>query len=136
MHGLHHRDEDGFPRSEDTELFERLVLVIDQAGLSWLTILKERDNFRSAYDGFDVDVVAAYADEDRTRLLQDAGIVRIRLEVDAVIHTMHAESPAFGMPSGRFRGGWTRTIRARRPVGCLSSGRSSGSPAERSPGNS
>ncbi|MBW3661436.1 MAG: DNA-3-methyladenine glycosylase I, partial [Gemmatimonadetes bacterium] len=70
----------------DDDLFERLVLEINQAGLSWLTILKKRDAFRRAYHGFDVDRVAAYDDAERARLLADAGIVRNRLKVDAAIH--------------------------------------------------
>jgi DNA-3-methyladenine glycosylase I len=67
-------------------LFERLILEINQAGLSWETMLRKRDGFRSAYSGFDVDAVAAYGDQDRERLLQDAGIIRNRLKVDAAIH--------------------------------------------------
>lgn len=67
-------------------LFERLLLEINQAGLSWETILKKRDGFRRAYDGFDVDRVARYGERDRTRLLADPGIIRNRLKVDAAIH--------------------------------------------------
>lgn len=66
-------------------LFERLLLEINQAGLSWLTILKKRDGFTAAYDGFDVDTVADYGARDRERLLNDAGIIRNRLKVDAAI---------------------------------------------------
>ena len=85
-HGPYHDLEYGFPLREEALLFERLVLEINQAGLSWLTILKKRDGFRAAYDGFDVDAVAAYGEKDRARLLSDAGIVRNRLKVDAAIH--------------------------------------------------
>ncbi|RMH12593.1 MAG: DNA-3-methyladenine glycosylase I [Gemmatimonadetes bacterium] len=85
-HGPYHDGEYGFPVRDDAALFERLVLEINQAGLSWLTILRKRDHFRSAYDGFDIDAVAAYGDEDRARLLADPGIVRNRLKVDAAIH--------------------------------------------------
>ncbi|HEX8209232.1 MAG TPA: DNA-3-methyladenine glycosylase I [Longimicrobium sp.] len=85
FHGPYHDEEYGFPLREDDELFERLVLEINQAGLSWLTILKKRDAFRHAYDGFDVERVAAYGDAERARLLADAGIVRNRLKVDAAI---------------------------------------------------
>lgn len=67
-------------------LFERLVLEINQAGLSWETILRKREGFRRAYSGFDVDAVAAYTDQDRARLLADPGIVRNRLKVEAAIH--------------------------------------------------
>ena len=84
-HGPYHDTEYGFPTTDETALFERLVLEINQAGLSWLTILKKRDGFRHAYDGFDVDVVAAYGPDDRARLLADAGIIRNRLKVDAAI---------------------------------------------------
>jgi len=84
-HGPYHDQEYGFPLAGDAELFERLVLEINQAGLSWLTILKKRDGFRRAYGGFDPEVVAAYRARDRRRLLADAGIIRNRLKVDAAI---------------------------------------------------
>ena len=84
-HGPYHDLEYGFPLAGDAELFERLVLEINQAGLSWLTILKKRDAFRRAYDGFDPEIVAAYGARDRRRLLADAGIIRNRLKVDAAI---------------------------------------------------
>lgn len=85
FHGPYHDTEYGFPTDDETALFERLVLEINQAGLSWLTILKKRDGFRAAYDGFDVDTVAAYGPTERARLLDDAGIIRNRLKVDAAI---------------------------------------------------
>lgn len=85
FHGPYHDQEYGYPLLEDHLLFERLTLEINQAGLSWLTILKKRDHFRRAYDGFDLDTVAAYGDADRTRLLGDAGIIRNRLKIDAAI---------------------------------------------------
>lgn len=84
-HGPYHDHEYGFPLRGDAELLERLALEINQAGLSWLTILKKREAFRRAFDGFDVDRVAEYGEADRARLLADAGIVRNRLKVDAVI---------------------------------------------------
>jgi DNA-3-methyladenine glycosylase I len=84
-HGPYHDTEYGFPIRDEAVLFERLLLEINQAGLSWLTILKKRDEFTAAYDGFDVDTVAAYGPEDRARLLDDAGIIRNRLKVDAAI---------------------------------------------------
>lgn len=84
-HGPYHDHEYGFPLRGDAELLERLALEINQAGLSWLTILKKREGFRRAFDGFDPDRVAAYGDADRARLLADASIVRNRLKVDAVI---------------------------------------------------
>ena len=84
-HGPYHDLEYGFPLVGDAELFERLVLEINQAGLSWLTILKKREAFRRAYDGFDPEVVAGYRGRDRRRLLAEAGIIRNRLKVDAAI---------------------------------------------------
>ncbi len=77
--------EYGFPLSDDDLLFERLVLEINQAGLSWATILKKRDGFRNAYAGFDISAVANFGEKDRERLLSDAGIIRNRLKVDAAI---------------------------------------------------
>jgi DNA-3-methyladenine glycosylase I len=84
-HGPYHDHEYGFPLRGDDELLERLALEINQAGLSWLTMLKKREGFRVAFDHFDVDRVAAYGDAERARLLADAGIIRNRLKVDAVI---------------------------------------------------
>ena len=84
-HGPYHDNEYGFPLRDDNRLFERLVLEINQAGLSWLTILKKQRNFRRAYDNFDLDKVAAYGERERERLLNDAGIIRNRLKVDAAI---------------------------------------------------
>ena len=85
FHGPYHDREYGFPQRRETVLFERLALEINQAGLSWLTILKKRAAFRAAFHGFNVDRVAAYGARDRARLLADAGIIRNRLKVDAVI---------------------------------------------------
>ena len=70
---------------DDAVLFERLALEINQAGLSWLTVLKKRAAFNAAFAGFDIDAVAAFGEADRERLLQDAAIIRNRLKVDAVI---------------------------------------------------
>ncbi|MFW5884383.1 MAG: DNA-3-methyladenine glycosylase I [bacterium] len=75
----------GFPVTDEDELFGRLILEINQAGLSWTTILKKEANFREAYAGFDVDTVASFGERDRARLLSDAGIIRNRLKVDAAI---------------------------------------------------
>lgn len=86
VHGPYHDTEYGFPQREESVLFERLLLEINQAGLSWETILRKRDGFRRAYDGFDVDTVADYGAKDRKRLLDDAAIIRNRLKVDAAIH--------------------------------------------------
>ena len=85
FHGPYHDREYGFPLHDDNELFERLILEINQAGLSWLTILKKREAFKKAYRGFDIDKVAKFNERDRARLLADAGIIRNRLKVDAAI---------------------------------------------------
>ena len=84
-HGPYHDTVYGFPARDDAVLFERLVLEINQAGLSWLTILKKQAAFRTAFDAFDVDTVADYGAADRARLLADAAIIRNRLKVDAAI---------------------------------------------------
>jgi DNA-3-methyladenine glycosylase I len=86
VHGPYHDHEYGVPTRDESALFERLILEINQAGLSWETILKKREGFRRAYDGFDVDTVAAYGDDERARLLADPGIIRNRLKVEAAIH--------------------------------------------------
>ncbi len=86
FHGPYHDTEYGFPIRDDDALFERLVLEINQAGLSWLTILRKRDGFSRAYDGFEVARVAAYGAREEARLLADAGIIRNRLKVGAAIH--------------------------------------------------
>ena len=83
---IYHDEEYGAPLAKDNDFFERLVLEINQAGLSWLTVLKKREAFNDAFDRFDVDLVAAYADQDRHRLLNDSGIIRNRAKIDATIH--------------------------------------------------
>ncbi|MFN8412271.1 MAG: DNA-3-methyladenine glycosylase I [Anaerolineales bacterium] len=81
----YHETQYGFPIDDDNLLFERLVLEINQAGLSWITILKKADHFHKAYNGFDIKKVANYTEADRARLLADAGIIRNRLKVNAAI---------------------------------------------------
>lgn len=85
LHGPYHDREYGFPTSDERVLFERMVLEINQAGLSWELMLKKRDGFRAAYDGFEIDRVAAYGARERARLLGDPGIIRNRRKVDAAI---------------------------------------------------
>jgi DNA-3-methyladenine glycosylase I len=95
----YHDHEYGFPLSDDNLLFERLIFEINQAGLSWITILKKAENFRRAYSGFDLETVAGYGESDRARLLGDAGIIRNRLKVNAAIENakrIRALSPEFG----------------------------------------
>ena len=84
-HAPYHEREYGFPVRSDAVLLERLTLEIAQAGLSWLTILKKREAFFRAFEGFEPVVVARYGARERRRLLADAGIVRNRLKVDAII---------------------------------------------------
>ncbi|CAN5641956.1 DNA-3-methyladenine glycosylase I [soil metagenome] len=90
LHKAYHDKLYGFPIQDDNELFCRLVLEINQAGLSWETILKKEQNFRMAYDNFNIKKVAAYQDADRQRLLADPGIIRNRLKVNAAIENANA----------------------------------------------
>lgn len=85
LHKNYHDNHYGFPLHDDNELFGRLILEINQAGLSWETILKKEVSFRKAYSDFDIKKIAAYADADRERLLSDAGIIRNKLKVNAAI---------------------------------------------------
>jgi DNA-3-methyladenine glycosylase I len=85
LNKAYHDTEYGFPLVDDAALLERLALEINQAGLSWTLILKRKDNFRTAFNGFNVDIVAAYMQDDINRLLGDAGIIRNRLKIQAVI---------------------------------------------------
>jgi DNA-3-methyladenine glycosylase I len=82
----YHDNEWGVPVHDDRRLFEKLVLEGAQAGLSWLTILRKRENYRRAFHNFDPKRVAAYSHADIQRLLQDAGIVRNRLKIESAIH--------------------------------------------------
>jgi DNA-3-methyladenine glycosylase I len=85
FHGPYHDREYGFPIRDDDRLFERLVLEINQAGLSWLTILKKREAFADAFSNFSLEKVARFDARRRERLLGNAGIIRNRLKVDAAI---------------------------------------------------
>jgi DNA-3-methyladenine glycosylase I len=86
----YHDEEWGVPCHDDRALFERLILEGFQAGLSWSTILRKRDAFIRAFDGFEPEIVAAYGPADEARLLGDAGIVRNRLKVAAAISNAQA----------------------------------------------
>ena len=86
VHKDYHDQEYGFPIQDDNLLFARLVLEINQAGLSWETILKKKDNFFAAFDGFEIAKVARYTDKKKEKLMQDAGIIRNRLKIEATIH--------------------------------------------------
>ena len=83
---VYHDTAYGFPISDDNELFGRLLLEINQAGLSWTLILNKQENFRQAYSQFDIEAVAGYDEADRHRLLNDAGIIRNRLKINAAIY--------------------------------------------------
>ncbi|HLX90429.1 MAG TPA: DNA-3-methyladenine glycosylase I [Puia sp.] len=85
LHKNYHDNFYGFPIHDDNELFGRLVLEINQAGLSWETILKKEKGFRKAYENFNVKKIAKYGPKDRARLLGDPGIIRNRLKIDAAI---------------------------------------------------
>lgn len=85
LHQEYHDFHYGFPIHDDNELFGRLILEINQAGLSWETILKKREAFRKAYSNFDILTIAAYTDADFERLMNDCGIIRNRLKINAAI---------------------------------------------------
>lgn len=85
LHKHYHDHQYGFQIDNDDELFGRLILEINQAGLSWTLMLRKQEGFRKAYSDFSIEKVAAYDEEDRARLLLDAGIVRNRLKVNAAI---------------------------------------------------
>ncbi len=86
VHVNYHANHYGFPIGEDNALFGRLILEINQAGLSWETILKKEEHFIKAYSHFNIEKVAQYSEKDRERLLSDAGIIRNKLKVNAAIH--------------------------------------------------
>lgn len=90
VYARYHDEEWGVPKTDDRAMFEKLVLEGFQSGLSWLTILKKRDNFRKAFHGFDAARIARYGAKDIARLMADAGIVRNRLKVEATIDNAHA----------------------------------------------
>lgn len=85
LHKAYHDKHYGFPIHDDSELFCRLILEINQAGLSWETILKKQDTFRKAYKGFNIKKVAAFKAADRKRLMNDPGIIRNKLKIEAAI---------------------------------------------------
>lgn len=85
LHKNYHDHHYGFPIIDDNELFGRLILEINQAGLSWETILKKENGFREAYSCFNIRKIAAYTDKDRNRLLNDAGVIRNKLKINAAI---------------------------------------------------
>ena len=86
VHEFYHDNEYGFPINDDNLLFARLILEINQAGLSWETILKKKENFFKAFDDFNIEKVARYTEKKKEKLMQDAGIIRNRLKIEATIH--------------------------------------------------
>ena len=86
LYRSYHDDEWGRPVDDDRRLFEKLILEGFQAGLSWLTILRKRENFRAAFAGFEMDAVAAFGSDDVNRLLADAGIIRHRGKIESTIN--------------------------------------------------
>ena len=93
----YHDEEWGRPVRGDTAIFERLCLEAFQSGLSWLTILRKRENFRAAFAGFDAAAIAAFGDQDVARLMADQGIVRNRAKITAVLVNARA---ALDLPDG------------------------------------
>jgi DNA-3-methyladenine glycosylase I len=85
LHKEYHDNHYGFPLQDDDDLFERLMFEINQAGLNWILILKKQDNFRKAFDNFNIDKVSEYSESDILRLMNDQGIIRNRLKINAAI---------------------------------------------------
>ena len=118
----YHDQEWGVPLHDDRKLFEFLVLEGMQAGLSWMTILRKRENFRHAFAGFDPEAVARFSGRDVQRLLSDAGIIRNRLKVEAAIHNagyfleIHREFGSFDHYIWSFMGGRPKKNKFRRPA--------------------
>lgn len=90
VHKIYHDTQYGFPIQDDNELFCRLILEINQAGLSWTTILKKQENFRKAYHNFNIKKVAAYEQKDFDRLMNDSGIIRNKLKINAAVENAKA----------------------------------------------
>jgi DNA-3-methyladenine glycosylase I len=94
---IYHDTEWGRPVHGDDALFERVCLEAFQSGLSWITVLRRRENFRAAFAGFAIDKVAAFTEADRERLLQDPGVIRNRAKIDAAVANARA---ALELPDG------------------------------------
>jgi len=90
LYVAYHDQEWGVPEYDDRALFEKLLLDGFQAGLSWITILRKRDNFRKAFDGFDPQMIARYDARKKAKLMQDAGIVRNRLKIEGAVLSARA----------------------------------------------
>ena len=90
LYRKYHDEEWGVPAHDDGKLFELLILEGVQAGLSWLTVLRKRENYRRAFDGFDAEKIAAYDSKKVERLMEDKGIIRNRLKIKAAIENARA----------------------------------------------
>jgi len=111
IHGPYHDREHGFPVEDESLLFEHLLLEINQAGLNWELVLKKRERFRKAYSGFDIDQIAAYGEQDRARLMEDAGIIRNRLKINALIVNARVIQEMRGS-----HGGFANWLKANHPL--------------------
>ncbi len=90
LYVAYHDDEWGVPVHDDQELFDRLMLEGFQAGLSWITILRKRENFHTAFDGWDSEIISRYGEADIARLLADPGIIRNRLKINGAVRNAQA----------------------------------------------
>lgn len=111
FHGPYHDTEYGFPTDDERVLFERLAMEIMQAGLSWILILKKRQNLNSAFASFDVDAVAKFGESDLERLLGNEGIIRNRLKINAIIENAKRVQTLRGS-----HGGFAAWIKAHHPL--------------------
>jgi len=111
-HGPYHESQYGFPIADDDLLFERLILEINQAGLSWLTILKRQDAFRKAFRGFRIEKVARLGGRDVERLMQDESIIRNRMKIEATIENAK-RIKAIQREAGSFAG-WLKSHHPKR----------------------
>jgi DNA-3-methyladenine glycosylase I len=121
VHRIYHDTDYGVSIESDDELFERLVLEINQAGLSWNTILNKQQNFKKAFHNFNIKKVSKYTNADRARLLSDTGIIRNRLKVDAAIYnagvilSLQKEHGSFkqwlDMQKGQSKEGWVKLFK-------------------------
>ena len=119
LYVAYHDEEWGVPEYDDRALYEKLILDGFQAGLSWITILRKRDNFRRAFDGFAPEKIARYTPKKVERLMQDAGIVRNRMKIEGTVRSARAyldimeKGPGFSRLLWDFMGGKPKVNRFR-----------------------
>ena len=119
LYVAYHDEEWGVPEYDDRALYEKLILDGFQAGLSWITILRKRDNFRRAFDGFAPEKIARYTPKKVERLMQDAGIVRNRMKIEGTVRSARAyldimeKGPGFSRLLCDFMGGKPKVNRFR-----------------------